>query len=111
MYAATVSYRSLGKLGMTGRRVVVIPNAVRDLYIAIPAYIVLCEHPDKSPFIGMYAASVSYRSLGMLGMTERRIDVIPNAVRHLYIAISAYVALCELPPNPNLSRRLNGNAE
>ena len=44
-------------------RVVVIPNAVRDLDIAIPAYIVLCELPTKSQFVGAYAADAMHRSL------------------------------------------------
>ena len=62
-YAAIGSCRSLGKLGMTERRVIVIPNAVRDLYIAVPAYAALCEHPLHTSFFGMYAAIEPYRSL------------------------------------------------
>ena len=72
MYAATESHRSLAPLGMTGRRVVVIPNAVRDLYLSIPAYIALCEHPHKPQFAEAYAADESYRSLAPLGMTTLR---------------------------------------
>ena len=48
---------------MTERRVVVIPNAVRDLYTAISVYLALCEQRDKYQFIGMYAADIMYRSL------------------------------------------------
>ena len=84
---------------MTGQSVVVIPNAVRDLYIAIPAYLALCEQSPQSQFIGMYAASVSDRSQTLRqtygndrpGMTARRVVVIPNAVRDLYTAIPAYI--------------------
>ena len=62
-YAADESYRSLAPLGMPGTLIGVIPNAVRDLYIAISAYIALCEKPAKSQLIGMYAADITYRSL------------------------------------------------
>ena len=48
---------------MTGRRVVVIPNAVRDLYTAISTYIALREPPCKPQFVRMYAAGVTHSSL------------------------------------------------
>ena len=61
MYAAGESCSSLTlrqafgneTLGMTGRRFVVIPNAVRDLYVAFPAYNELCEQLAKSQFVRM----------------------------------------------------------
>ena len=105
MYAANATHRFLDKLGMTERRNVVIPNAVRDLYMAISAYLVMCEQCDKSQFVEVYAACVSHRSLAPLGMTERRIVVIPNAVRDLYIAIPAYIALRIRPHNPQFAGR------
>ena len=108
MYAADATYRSLtlrqafgsDKLGMTGRRIVVIPNAVRDLYMAVSAYIALREQSLQLRFAGMYAADATYRSLDKLGMTGRRGVVIPNAVRDLYMAVSAYIALCEQSLQP-----------
>ena len=77
-YAALVSYRSFTAFRMTKRRVVVIPNgeivkslicqfqfcpsgktgnpsdcrlAVRDLYLSIPAYAVLREHPNNPQLV------------------------------------------------------------
>ena len=35
---------------MTGRRDVVILNEVKDLFITIPAYAMLCEQPDNPQF-------------------------------------------------------------
>ena len=57
---------------MTGRRIVVIPNAVRDLDIAIPAYAALCFHPNKSLFV-CHAKAISYCAL------QRRCPRLPAA--------------------------------
>ena len=56
VYAALGTYRSFTAFRMTKRRVVVIPNVVRDLYLSIPAYVALCEHPNNPQF----AETLSY---------------------------------------------------
>ena len=49
-YAALGSYRSFTAFRMTKRRIVVIPNVVRDLYLSIPAYAALRKHPNNPHF-------------------------------------------------------------
>ena len=82
---------------MTGTRFVVIPNAVRELYVAIPVCTALCGYLAKSQFGGMYAVNVSYRSLDYARDDNVAPPVIPSLSRDLYMAIPAYIALCEHP--------------
>ena len=108
VYAANVSHRSLAPLGMTGPRIVVIPNAMRDLYTAIPAYAALREYPPQPPICrsacGKCFAQIPRSARDDKTARPRHPERSEGSVH----SDSAYAALREYPPQPAICRSACG---